>query len=89
LTHNSDIVTGGWWQSGVGIVVSAWSWLVGDANGLTIFLTAATLILTLIKIADAVRRFKAADGGSVAERWRRITHPNDLDSRPHHHSDRS
>lgn len=78
LTHNSDIVTGGWWQSGIGVVVSTWSWLAGDATGLTIILTVSTIILTVIKIVDAVRRWNMATGG-LRERWKAVTRPVELD----------
>lgn len=62
MSHDhTNLVEGGWWQSAAGAVVSAWSWMVGDANGLTIILTLLTIALTLVKLVEAVRRWRWAN----------------------------
>lgn len=76
--HN-DLVHGGWWQSIAGVLLTAWSWLTGDMPGIALILSAATLVLTLIKIADALRRWGSTRGLPVSERVRAATRPSPLE----------
>lgn len=78
MTPHTDLVHGGWWQSGTGIVMSAWAWLAGDANGLTIILTLLTIVLTTIKVIDAVRRWRRTSGATLIEHMQEATRPGDL-----------
>ncbi len=78
-TPHNDIVHGGWWRSLAGMGLASWSWLAGEASGLTILLSIATLVLTIIKIVDALRRWGATSGLPVAERVRAATRPTPLE----------
>ncbi len=79
MTPHNDLVQGGWWQSMAGLLLTSWSWLVGEMSGLTVLLSIATLILTAIKIADALRRWGATAGRPISERVRAATRPTPLE----------
>ena len=79
MTPHNDLVHGGWWQSLAGLALTSWSWLVGEMSGLTVLLSIATLILTVIKIIDALRRWGATSGRPVRERVKAVTRPLPLE----------
>lgn len=73
---------GGWAQALAGWLLAGWQWAAGDVPPLTAALTLASLALTVIKLADAVRRYRASD--PERGRWRRVreavrTRPAPLD----------
>ena len=78
MTPHNDLVHGGWWQSLAGLALTSWSWLVGEMSGLTVLLSIATLILTILKISDALRRL-GTTSGPIADRVRAATRPSPLD----------
>lgn len=59
-----DAINGGWWQTIAGWAVSGWGWATADMPGLTIILTVCTIALTMVKLLDAVRRFRAEGRGT-------------------------
>lgn len=50
--------SGSWLTTIAGWGMSAWGWLVADMPGITILLTLATLALTVVNLASAVRKFR-------------------------------
>lgn len=79
MSPHNDLAHGGWWQSLAGLLLTSWSWLVGEMSGLTVLLSIATLILTVIKITDALRRWGATQGLPVSARVRAATRPSPLE----------
>lgn len=78
MTNHQDIVHGGWWQTVAGWVVSAFGWFGSGMNGATLLLTVLTIVLSAIKIADAVRRWRSVDGG-LKDRWKAVTRPGGIE----------
>ena len=83
----TDLVRGGWFQAIVGWSLAGWQWAAGDMPPLTAALTLASLALTLVKVADAYRRYRLSDPSRT--RWRRLRDsvhtrpaPLDPDTRP-------
>lgn len=58
-TH--DTIQGGWPVTLGAAAMSGWNWLTAGANGMTIILTLLSIALALIKLADAVRAWRATD----------------------------
>ena len=81
-THSTDLVHGGWFQALAGWALAGWQWASGGMPPLTAALTLASLALTVIKVADAYRRYKLSDPART--RWKRLrdsvrTRPAPLD----------
>lgn len=79
-TH--DTIQGGWAVTLGSAVMSGWGWLTAGANGMTIILSLLSIALAVIKLADAVRAWRATDRAApVGERLRSTfgTRPASLD----------
>lgn len=77
-----DTIQGGWAVTLGAAAMSGWNWLTAGANGMTIILTALSIALAVIKLADAVRAWRATDRAApVGERLRSTfgTRPAPLD----------
>lgn len=59
--QTTDTINGGWGAVLAGATMSGWNWLTSGANGMTIILTALSIALAAIKLADAVRSWRATD----------------------------
>lgn len=57
-TEAAASASGNWPATLVGWGMSAWGWLTADMPGITILLTLATLALTVVNLASAVRKFR-------------------------------
>lgn len=58
---HADTINGGWREAIAGWLVSGYGWLFADMPGIAALVAIATLILTAIKILDAVRSWRATD----------------------------
>jgi hypothetical protein len=56
-----DTIQGGWVITLGAAAMSGWNWLTAGANGMTIILTMMSIALAAIKLADAVRAWRATD----------------------------
>ena len=71
MTQYHDLSTpGGWWLAVAGWLQAGWQLAAGDMPPLSAALTLATLALTIIKVADAWRRYRHSD--PTRGRWRRL-----------------
>lgn len=80
--QTTDTIHGGWGAVLAGSAMSGWNWLTSGANGMTIILTALSIALAVIKLADAVRSWRATDQSApVSDRLRSTfgTRPAPLD----------
>lgn len=59
--QTTDTINGGWGAVLAGATMSSWNWLTSGANGMTIILTGLSIALAAIKLADAVRSWRATD----------------------------
>jgi hypothetical protein len=59
--QTADTINGGWVAVLAGAGMSGWNWLTSGANGMTIILTLLSIALAAIKLADAVRSWRATD----------------------------
>lgn len=62
--QTTDTINGGWGAVLTGTAMSSWNWLTSGANGMTIILTGLSIALAVIKLADAVRSWRATDHGA-------------------------
>ena len=79
-------VAGSWLASIAGWAVHVWTWFKGDGSDGAALAMAATLVLTVIKIAQEIRAWRTRDEERQAlrklwERMSRRTRPGRLDSR--------
>lgn len=69
--QTTDTIQGGWAVTLGGALMSGWGWLTAGANGMTIILTCLSIALAVIKLADALRAWRATDHAApVGERLR-------------------
>lgn len=61
MSTDHNIINGGWREAAAGWAVSWYGWLFADMPGITAIVAVATLVLTVIKILDAVRAWRASD----------------------------
>jgi hypothetical protein len=61
MQTTTDTINGGWGAVLAGATMSGWNWLTTGANGMTIILTLLSIALAVIKLADAVRTWRATD----------------------------
>lgn len=59
--HNGHSLSGGWREVIAGWATSGYGWLFADMPGIAALVAVATLVLTLIKIAQAVMAWRASD----------------------------
>lgn len=59
--QTTDTINGGWMAVLAGAAMSSWNWLTSGANGMTIILTLLSIALAAVKLADAVRSWRATD----------------------------
>lgn len=63
VPHQNDVshVGGSWWTASAGWLVSAWSSVTSGMPPLAAAVAFATLVLTVVKIAQEVRAWRRAD----------------------------
>ena len=61
MSADHNVIQGGWREAVVGWLVSGYGWLFADMPGIAALVAVATLVLTIIKILDAVRAWRAGD----------------------------
>ena len=61
MSTDHQIIHGGWREAVAGWLVSGYGWLFADMPGIAALVAVATLLLTIIKIIDAVRSWRAGD----------------------------
>lgn len=61
MTTDHQVIHGGWREAVAGWLVSGYGWLFADMPGIAALVAIATLVLTIIKILDAVRTWRAGD----------------------------
>lgn len=58
MTTADPQVNGSWWTAGFGWVFSFVEWMVAGTSPLAAIVAAATLVLTIIKIAQEIRTYR-------------------------------
>lgn len=87
MTQHEAHVTGVWWTSAAGWLLSVWSWLTHGMSPLAAALTLATLVLTILKIAQEIRAWRKDSEERTAlqklvDRLTRKSSFDKLDSKP-------
>jgi hypothetical protein len=59
--HNAHAFSGGWREAIAGWAASGYGWLFADMPGIAALGAVAALVLTLIKIAQAVMAWRSSD----------------------------
>lgn len=86
-TEHTAHVAGSWWTAAAGWAVSIWSTIASGMPPLAAAVAMATLLLTVIKIAQEVRAWRRSDDErtmvkKVLERLKRPSAFDKFDSRP-------